>query len=257
MRCSFAHTAILGRAAAAAVAVFGGVAWHGAALAATWAAEVQINLCSDVKEIVRALQLRPAGAPREVWYFETPTRELFERGIVVRLRLRDRGGDLTLKVADQDCRRVDPALLRQAGGKCEFDLHGADFRGAVSLGRDLDWTTTKALLEARLPLSEALSTVQIGYLRDRTTAWPLPAGIAPRGPVRVDAYRPEGKRYVVEVWRLPGGQRYAELSQKSTDADAPRLRAALESELARAGVARCSDQSSQAGHKARDLVARP
>lgn len=257
MRCSPREGVLSGRATAAAAVVFAAAFCPGAVAAAEPVAEVQMNLCSASREIVRALHLRPAGAPLEVWYFETAGRDMFESGVVLRLRRTEKGGDLTMKVADQDCRSLDPALLQEGKGKCEFDLHGADFKGAVSLTRRLDQAATKSLLDGRLPLSEALSPAQVGYLREKTSAWPLPAGIAPRGPVWIDAYRAEGKGYLVEMWRLPGGQRYVEISQKTAYADALRLRAALEAELAPAGVALCPDQASQAGNKARDLAARP
>jgi hypothetical protein len=233
----------------------GAVVCQAAAAASTPRAEVQINLCADPGEIVRALHLRSAGTPREVWYFETPAADVFARGVVFRLRLTEEGGDLTMKVADQDCRAVDPVVLREGGGKCEYDLHGADLRGAVSLTRKLGGATAKALVDGRLPLSDALSAAQVGYLRAKTSAWPLPAGITPRGPVWIDAYRPEGKKFGVEIWRLPSGQRYVEMSQKTAYADAWRLHARLQSELVRAGVAPCDDQSSQAGDKARNLAA--
>ena len=228
-----------------------------AARAAEARAEVQINLCSDPKETIRALQLRPDGAPLEVWYFESDDRQAFDRGTVFRLRTTGRSGELTLKVADQDCTRIDPAALRRGGGKCEYDLHGTDFRGAVSLTRELGETVASALVAGRLPLQDALGDAQVRYLREHTTAWPLPSGLAPRGPVRIDAYRAAGGKAVVEVWTLPSGRRYIEMSQKTGRGDALRLRAALEGELARAGAVRCADQSSQAGNKARDLVGRP
>jgi hypothetical protein len=258
MRRSSNSAAPPARAVVVAFVALGALAFTaGAALAAGPRAEVQMNLCSDPKELAGALHLRPGGPPMEVWYFETAAREVFDRGAVLRLRLKGGKGQLTLKVADQDCAKVDQTLLRQGDGKCEYDLHGADLKGAVSLSQDLDEKTVRELLTGRLPLADVLGAAQIRYLREHTAAWPLPAGVAPRGPVRIAPYRADGKKFVVEIWELPAGQRYVEMSQKTAYADALRLRAALEAELARAGVVLCSDQSSQAGNKARDLVARP
>ena len=218
-------------------------------------AEIQINLCAAPETIVKGLALQPDGVgPREVWYFESADLAHHRGGVVFRLRLGARERELTLKVADQDCARIDAALLPPAEGKCEYDLHGADFKGAVSLSRELDEATVRALLEGRLPLADALSAAQVRYLREGTSAWPLAPDIKRLGPARIDAYRPADRRFVVEFWQLPSGNRYAEISQKASAADAVRRRPGLEAELARAGVAACADQSSQAADKLRALL---
>ena len=216
---------------------------------------MQVNLCGEPQAIVRALDLRPvADAPREAWYFDAPGLAHHRRGIVFRLRLTDRAPDLTMKVADQDCTRLAPELLPHGEGKCEYDLHGADFKGAVSLSRDLDERAVRGLLDGTLPLAAALSDAQIRYLREVLAAWPLASGVARLGPVQIRDYRPADRRFVVEVWQLPSGGRYVEISQKAAYADAVGRRAALEAELAKAGVAVCPDQSSQAGSKLRALA---
>jgi len=221
-------------------------------------AEIQINLCSEPQAIIRALDLQPDSAtPREAWYFETAGLALFQRGLVFRLRLTDREPELTLKVTGQDCVRVDPALLPPGQGKCEYDLHGADFKSAVSLSRNLDERAVRGLLDGRMPLAAALSEAQIRYLREGLSAWPLAPGIERLGPVRIQAYRPKDRRFVVEMWQLPDGARYTEISQKADVAGARRRGSELEEALARAGVALCSDQSSQAGNKLRALMRRP
>jgi hypothetical protein len=218
-------------------------------------AEIQINLCATPAEIIRALALQPESAgPREVWYFETPDLAHHRGGAVFRLRLGERERELTLKVADQDCARIDSALLPPAEGKCEYDLHGTHFKGAVSLSRELDEPTARELLDGRMPLADALSPAQIRYLREGVSVWPLTSDIRRLGPVRIEAYRPADRSFVVELWQLPGGDRYAEISQKTTAEEALRRRPALEATLARAGVAACADQSSQAAGKLRTLL---
>ena len=218
-------------------------------------AEVQINLCADPQAVVRALGLAPAGAGVEAWYFDTPSLDIFRARLVFRLRMKSPQPELTLKVADQACEPVAP-LLAGTDGKCEYDLHGPDFRGAVSLNRRVDAGAARALLDAPGTLSAFLSPGQTRLLREGTSAWPLPPNIERYGPVRIEAYRAKGKRYVVELWTLPGGERYAEISQKTRVDQALGVRAAIERDLSRVGVAPCADQSSQAGAKLRALVRR-
>jgi hypothetical protein len=108
-------------------------------------AEIQINLCSDSTQLIRALHLAEQGKPTTVWLFDTPGLELNRNGL--RLRVRERGefADLTLKAAGRDCSKVKASLLG-GQGKCEADLHGDSFEDVVSLERTLDRRSLKALL---------------------------------------------------------------------------------------------------------------
>lgn len=244
----------------AAIAVAGIVPWGCASAAAepppAARAEIQINLCAEPAQIIDALHLQPKGAsPRRAWYFDTRNLDLYRQGLVFRLRRTDKATELTLKVADQDCGRVAPDLIPAGQGKCEYDLHGRDMKGAVSLSRSLDDPTVERLRAGDRSLAEMLGPGQVRYLRDVLSVWPLPEGIERFGPVRIQPYRARGQHFVVEMWELPGGERYTEISRKAKAADALRLRAELEDTLARAGIAECPDQSSQAGAKLRAMAA--
>ena len=220
-------------------------------------AEVQINLCDPLEQIVDALSLTadPARA-LEIWYFESPGLEQSALGIVFRLRLEAAARTLTLKApATPDCARLDPALLPAGQGKCEADMHGESLRDTVSLDTALDEKTVRELLNGGVALASVLSPAQTRYLQTIAGAWPLAADLRRMGPVRVETLLPKGGLFVVEAWRLPGGQRFTEASQKTARADAPRLRAELIAKIDRAGVHLCSDQSSQSTAKLRILAA--
>jgi len=220
-------------------------------------AEVQINLCDPLEQIVDALSLTadPARA-LEIWYFESPGLEQSARGVVFRLRLGAAERILTLKApATPDCARLDPALLPAGHGKCEADMHGESLRDTVSLDTALDEKTVRELLNGGVALASVLSPAQTRYLQTIAGAWPLAADLRRMGPVRVETLLPKGGLFVVEAWRLPGGQRFTEASQKTARADAPRLRAELIAKIDRAGVHLCSDQSSQSTAKLRILAA--
>ena len=222
-------------------------------------AEVQINLCSDSTQLVRALHLAEQGKPTTVWLFDTPGLELNRNGL--RLRVRERGelADLTLKAAGRDCSKVKASLLG-GQGKCEADLHGDSFEDVVSLERTLDRRSLKALLAPEAgsgaPLANTLSKLLtpnqrklIGAKRGVAASAPLPPDIKRLGPSIVQAYRAAGQRYGVEVWALPGGERFAELSQKVSRETALARRTELEAKISAAGVSICADQSSQARNK--------
>src|SRR4051794_24989154 len=75
-------------------------------------AEIQIALCAPAAQIAHALDLRLRGVPIAVWQFDDAALTLFGRGIRLRLRVgADGRSELTLKVADQDCARLDLNLV--------------------------------------------------------------------------------------------------------------------------------------------------
>ena len=225
-----------------------------APLPPTAPAEVQINVCGDARHIVEALALRADPLAREVWYFDTGDRALFSRGVVFRLRVGKVTPELTMKIARQDCPALPTGALPRSEGKCEYDWHGESAVGAVSLSRVLTANDATALRDGRTPLAAMLSAAQARFLREQLGIWPLPGGIAPIGPATLQAYRPAMGRYVVEVWTLPAGSPYIEISRKSTNADAPRVRDELLALLSHAAVDVCSDQASRAEEKLRLLA---
>ena len=218
-------------------------------------AEIQIGLCAPADQIVKALDLRPRGTPIEVWQFDDAALVLFGRGLRLRLRVAADGrSEFTLKVADQDCARVDPEVIPQGQGKCEYDVYGMSRAGAVSLTRSLDAKSTHDLLAGRMAPAQALSVSQIRYLREVVGIWPLPPGIRALGPMQVRTYRTKDKLYDIDISQLPGGEQFAEISRKVPLTNATRTKEVMEADLARAGVEMCADQSSQAVNKLRALL---
>ena len=212
-------------------------------------AEVQVELCTPFSDIERSLKLRPDGDPIEVWLFDDAALTLFERGLRVRLRAHGKHGDLTVKVANQDCSRIDAKMVPPKEGKCEFDVHGASMSGTVSLSRHLSRKKWKDLVAGRVAVADLLSPVQIAYLRDVAKIWPLPTDLRALGPKQSRAYAMQDKSYEVDVSKLPSGEQYVEMSHRVPVADAQTARAALDAMLARSGVTVCADQAGQAANK--------
>ena len=250
------------RAAGFAAATFlGGIC--AAQASAAGRAEIQINLCSDPAQAVRALDLRPkADAPTRVWFFDTRALTLYDRGL--RLRLRQTGGtrsELTLKAGGHDCGRVAPGLLKRHD-KCEADLHGDRLDATLSLTRMLDGHQQERLLAPGAAAGQALSAALDPVLAKRQRELlggqagapdgaALPPELVRLGPATVRAYERRGEDVVVEVWTLPAGQQFVEISQKvERDAALPG-RARLLERVRSAGLAPCADQDSQARNKLR------
>ncbi len=220
--------------------------------------EIQMSVCAPPDDVVRALELRTRGAPYDVWLWDDATQGLLARGLRLRLRAGAHGGELTLKVANQDCARIAADLVPPGEGKCEYDSHGEEVAGAVSLTRKIDAATTRDLIAGREDIGQALGAAQVRYLRDVAHAWPLPDGLRALGPIAVRTYRSARKSYDVDVSTLPSGEHNVEISSKVTPASMGERRVAMLHELAAAKLALCADQSGQAGNKLRSLQgARP
>lgn len=211
--------------------------------------EIQVALCGTPESIARALDLRPREAAYRTYLFDDAALTLLGHGLRLRLRVRAAGGELTLKAADQTCDALPAGLVPRREGKCEHDLHGDQVAGAVSLTKALDTGATADLVVGRVPVAGALSLAQARFLREAAGVWPLPAGLRALGPIENAVYSTRDRRYDVDVQRLPGGQVYAEVSEKVPLARGTGARRELEARLARAGVEVCADQAGQAGNK--------
>ena len=80
-------------------------------------------------------------------------------------------------------------------------------------------------------------------------AEPLPSDISRLGPSTVRTYRNRNASHVVEVWTLPAGQEFVELSEKTRRSVALARRSELTQLVNAAGLAICRDQESQAKNK--------
>ena len=231
----------------------GALAAQPAGVAAT-RAEVQVELCSPFPDIERSLKLRPDGDPIQVWLFDDEALTLFERGVRVRLRAKAKSGDLTVKIANQDCAQVDARMVPPKAGKCEIDVHGANMSGTVSLSRKLSHKEWTDLVAGRTAAADVLSAVQVAYLRDVAKVWPLPARLRSLGPKESRAYVMADKSYEVDVSKLPTGEQYVEMSHRVPAADARRAKDDLDTMLKRAGVTACEDQAGQAVNKLKRML---
>jgi hypothetical protein len=214
-----------------------------------------MSLCAPADEIKRAFELHPRGAAFEVWLFDDKELSLFARGVRLRLRMMQHTAELTLKVADQECARLAAGVVPSGEGKCEYDSHGLEVAGAVSLSRTIDARLAEDLTSGGRSVEAALSQAQVRFLREIVALWPLPPGVRPLGPQRVHSWRAAHAPYIVDMTTLPSGEEFIELSRKVPLADAAQARTALDRDLARTGVASCADQSAQAINKLRALTA--
>lgn len=220
--------------------------------------DIQFSVYSPLAQIQQRLALHAKRKPIKVWLFDDPTLGLFAKGLRIRLREADRGAELTLKVANQDCSTAY-LLSKDKGkckGKCEYDLHGTKIIGALSLTRRVDTRTAQDLVMGRHSLANVLSPAQKDILHNTSGAWPLPTDLRALGPTRVSSYRAKAISATVDVSKPPAGENFIEISSKVVQSDAARIRNQMEDDLIKAGVTVCADQSAQAVNKFQLLLQR-
>jgi hypothetical protein len=151
--------------------------------------DLQVGLCAPADEVRRAFNLRSRGAPFEVWLFDDDALSLFARGVRLRLRMKPDGAELTLKVADQDCAQPAPGLVPPREGKCEYDSHGPDVAGAVSISRTIDARLARDLISGWQSVAAALSPAQVRFLRTIASVGPLRGDVRALWPQRVHTWQ--------------------------------------------------------------------
>jgi hypothetical protein len=211
-------------------------------------AEVQIALCEPLDSLVRKLALTPREPAYETWQFDDASLSLLDHGVRVRLRMKARDAELTVKLAIPDC---DNVTVRHRQGKCEYDVYAGKPQAALSLTRILQPAAAQELVAGRRTLADALNEKQSSSLRDRIG--PLPTDLRALGPIANDVYF-DRQRDEIDVNTLPDGRRYAEISRKVPLADADAVQRELTARLVAAQVAICADQRSEAADKLRRLA---
>lgn len=212
-------------------------------------AEVQVALCEPIDALTRKLALTTREAPYEIWQFDDAKLTLLDHGVRARLRMKAQSPELTIKLAGQDCDRMQ---IRRRAGKCEFDVYDGKAQGALSVTRNLEPETAQALLAGKRSLASVLDAAQRQSLREIAKAWPLPPDLRALGPI-VNATYSDGD-YALDVNTMPDGRRYAEIGIKVPYDDFATAQHELDAHLASHGVTACADQRGQAAEKLRQLA---
>ena len=194
--------------------------------------EIKLELSpSDLPRLLEALELskKEKSKPRErrIYFFDTPTLELYRSGIILRARLEsDSDGDSTVKVRTPEEQLGRFAEFEDTKGfKCEWDQ--AVFRSPensgklhCSLSKDQSALAFAHGLVARdRPLSSLYTSKQLDFLNQSASlpiAW---ENLKILGPVQSTTWESEessfGRALTVELWEIAGsGVRILELSLK-------------------------------------------
>jgi hypothetical protein len=196
-------------------------------------------LPSQVQSALKSLDAEE-GVAGEVYFFDTPTLELFSQGIIVRIR-RGATTDLTVKLRPSADKEIHSASGHNAKFKCELDLTGDTAVRSYSIQTKLNAAPPESgkevfalLNSAQKDLLDQAHTLidwsQVKRIAEiKSTTWPI--------------YNQLGfTKLVLELWEWPTGSVF-ELSTKVPLHAAPTAYAFLQRLASTKGLSRNSEQA--------------
>jgi hypothetical protein len=195
-----------------------------------------------LRSAVTALGIDPLDAQiRQVAFFDTPTLELNQHGIVVRARrIQGKPGDSVVKLRPVDPERLDPAVRRSAAFGVEVDAMPGGFVCSGAMKAVLPDAKVKDSIEGRRSARRLFSKEQQALFASRAPAGLRLDDLVVLGPIHVLKlkFTPAAfeRRLVAELWLYPDGSRILELSTKCPPADAFTAAAETKAFLASRGL---------------------
>ncbi|GAA1964365.1 hypothetical protein GCM10009798_25680 [Nocardioides panacihumi] len=199
----------------------------------------------------KALAIDPLEAQiRQVFFFDTPDLALNRAGVVVRARrIQGRDSDSTVKLRPLTPSDVDPAFRSSPQFNVEVDAMPGGYVCSGSMKNTLPPTAVLASVGGDRPLRKLFSKEQRAFYAAHAPEGLSLDDLSVLGPILVLKLKvtPKdlGQRLVAEVWTYPDGSRVAELSTKSTPADALKVALAARSYLASSGIPLSGEQQTK------------
>src|SRR5262245_45655526 len=206
------------------------------------AIEIKITAQARDEEAVRAaLEAADIEAERrEIWFFDTPSLDLFDRGLVLRARL-VRGGadDSTVKLRPVDASTVAEHWRDTPGFEIELDAVGADTICSAKLSVDQDRGEIAAVAAGKRPIRSLFSKTQERLVEEYwgdDVSWEALSSFGPVA-VRKWQFTPKGFQWevTVEEWVLPDDTDLVEISIKAPPGEAAAASAAFLGQLRKRG----------------------
>jgi hypothetical protein len=189
--------------------------------------ELKLMVVPDAIDAARkALKLSEKSADRrDVAFFDTPDLRMYSAGLILRARDGSSGeDDTTVKVRPLAREAVDPEWFGVAGFKCEDDSIGDATVSSCSLTIHQDGGEIRQVLDGERAVQKIFSQDQERFLAScATITYSLDALVA-LGPVPALKWKVSSRRlgttFAAELWTLPDGREFLELSIRSASSEA-------------------------------------
>lgn len=125
--------------------------------------EHQIRLCDDNAKILRNLNLNKKQEKNSlVYYLDTEEKKLSERGISVRIRVKQNKAEITVKKRLGDTNSPGPVSPSTV---CEYDLHGSSRELSCKIDSTIDKSEFNNIIERKKNWLEVISVEQLDFLK--------------------------------------------------------------------------------------------
>jgi hypothetical protein len=192
------------------------------------AVEVKVTIRPDQElRAGRALELNEDTADvRVIYFYDTPTLDLFDAGVALRARLvKGDDDDSTVKFRPVDAAKISNEWKQLKGFKLEADCVGKRVVCSASLTVIQKRDEIDEVAKTRRPIVKLYSNEQERFLREFYGKSVDFAKLCVMGPIRVLRWKLEHKSFphelTVEEWRLPDGDELVEASIKTSPDAAP------------------------------------
>jgi hypothetical protein len=205
--------------------------------------ELKLTVRAEQIDAARAVfGLDDARATRtEVCFYDTPTLELYEAGLVLRSRkVEDGGDDVTTKLRPLARSAVAASWFRLEGFEAEEDRTGTTSVESCSFTERRAARVIDEVAAGARGIESLFSAEQRAFVREYARVAPDWRRLRVLGPVLARTWKLDlselDHRLSAELWTLPDGQQLLELSTRAAAADADATAAALEAALRSRGL---------------------
>lgn len=207
--------------------------------------EIQFDLCPpNTANAVKRFELDSDDyKTRKLYLFDNDRGSITEKGVVLRLRVREEKATFTIKIRNLNPKAIPAKFFSQDDFKCEYDQHGPQTVLTCSLGTKLDLAEAHAVTSGKRPWTALQTSIQKEFLdKFSTLAAADRADVKVFGPAaqKVWEFELEGLSddMSLEYTKAENFVRL-EFSARVPERSAPRLAAALTQELKERGIAQC------------------
>jgi adenylate cyclase class IV len=216
---------------------------HLLALAGIHSVEIKITVRPDQElRAERAMEINEDTAEvRVIYFYDTPSLDLFDAGIVMRARLvKGDDDDSTVKVRPVEAAKIADEWKQHNAFKLEADCVGERVVCSASLTALQKRDEIDEVAKGRRPIEKLFSKDQERFLATFTRK-PIDFGkLHVLGPIRVLRWKLKQPRFpydlTVEEWRLPEGDDLVEISIKTSPDKASQAQKEFDQHLRELGL---------------------
>lgn len=137
-------------------------------------------------------------------YFDTPTQDYYNQGAIIRLRIKKKKVDLTIKLRSPfDFNNLKPRWINDPRIKCEQDHYGDKIKTSCALKRSIERRYFDETLQGWELVESIITQDQIDFFNDHVIPDPDFCALKPYGPILALKYKTKFDDYKMKSIDYP------------------------------------------------------